>query len=58
MIESVCETGSPLEPGGSLVDGVHDHQSSCDRFAGEDGHTQGIGQQPRAQAGTLLGSHR
>jgi hypothetical protein len=54
MVEGLCEPMSPVELGGRLVDGVHDDESSRDRFACEERLAEGVGKQPRAKAGSLL----
>lgn len=56
MVEGLCEAVPPVEPGGSLVDRVDRYQPSCDRLAGDDSHSQRIGEQPRAEASTLIGA--
>lgn len=55
MVKGLCEAVPSVELRCWLVDGVHDHQSSRDRFACEDCFSQGVCEQPRAKADTLLG---
>lgn len=56
MVEGLGEASLTVEPGSSLVDRVDCDQPSGDGLARDDRHPQRIREQPRAEAGTLLGS--